>query len=132
MLKRKILLAEDDEDDQQFFNDFLKSRNDIILMPIAENGLVLTEYLEGITDRAQLPDLIILDQNMPKSNGLQTLQVLKEDERYTHIPVIIYSTYTDETLIKIGSEMGATMVVSKPVTKEGYHEMIEVVFKVCT
>lgn len=132
MLKRKILLAEDDEDDQQFFNDFLKSRNDIILMPIAENGLVLTEYLEGITDRAQLPDLIILDQNMPKSNGLQTLQVLKEDERYTHIPVIIYSTYTDDTLIKIGSEMGATMVVSKPVTKEGYHEMIEVVFKVCT
>lgn len=132
MLKRKILLAEDDEDDQQFFNDFLKSRNDIILMPIAENGLVLTEYLEGIADRAQLPDLIILDQNMPKSNGLQTLQVLKEDERYTHIPVIIYSTYTDETLIKIGSEMGATMVVSKPVTKEGYHEMIEVVFKVCT
>lgn len=132
MLKRKILLAEDDEDDQQFFNDFLKSRNDIILMPIAENGLVLTEYLEGITDRAQLPDLIILDQNMPKSNGLQTLQVLKEDKRYTHIPVIIYSTYTDETLIKIGSEMGATMVVSKPVTKEGYHEMIEVVFKVCT
>lgn len=132
MLKRKILLAEDDEDDQQFFNDFLKSRNDIILMPIAENGLVLTEYLEGIADRAQLPDLIILDQNMPKSNGLQTLQVLKEDERYTHIPVIIYSTYTDDTLIKIGSEMGATMVVSKPVTKEGYHEMIEVVFKVCT
>lgn len=132
MLKRKILLAEDDEDDQQFFNDFLKSRNDIILMPIAENGLVLTEYLEGIADRAQLPDLIILDQNMPKSNGLQTLQVLKEDKRYTHIPVIIYSTYTDETLIKIGSEMGATMVVSKPVTKEGYHEMIEVVFKVCT
>ena len=132
MLKRKILLAEDDEDDQEFFNDFLKSRNDIILMPIAENGLVLTEYLEGIADRAQLPDLIILDQNMPKSNGLQTLQVLKEDERYTHIPVIIYSTYTDDTLIKIGSEMGATMVVSKPVTKEGYHEMIEVVFKVCT
>ena len=132
MLKRKILLAEDDEDDQQFFNDFLKSRNDIILMPIAENGLVLTEYLEGIADRAQLPDLIILDQNMPKSNGLQTLQVLKEDERYTHIPVIIYSTYTDDTLIKIGSEMGATMVVSKPVTKEGYHEMIEVVFKICT
>ena len=130
MLKRKILLAEDDEDDQEFFNDFLKNRNDIILMPIAENGLVLTEYLEGITDRAQLPDLIILDQNMPKSNGLQTLQVLKEDERYTHIPVIIYSTYTDETLIKIGSELGATMVVSKPVTKEGYHEMIEVVFKV--
>lgn len=132
MLKRRILLAEDDEDDQEFFHEFLKGRTDIILMPIAENGLVVADLLEGITDERQLPDLIILDQNMPKKNGLQTLQFLKEDKRYAHIPVIIYSTYTDETLIKNGSEMGACGVVTKPVTKEGYNEMMEAFLKVGT
>jgi CheY-like chemotaxis protein len=132
MLKRRILLAEDDEDDQQFFYEFLKCRNDILLMPIAENGLVLSDLLEGITDQCQLPDLIILDQNMPKRNGLQTLQFLKADQRYAHIPVIIYSTYTDETLIKNGADMGACGVVPKPVTKEGYNEMLDAFLKVCT
>ncbi|MBD0332896.1 MAG: response regulator, partial [Chitinophagaceae bacterium] len=107
MLKRRILLAEDDEDDQHFFNGFLQSRNDIILMSIVENGVLLIDLLESITDSEELPDLIILDQNMPKKNGLQTLQFLKEDKRYSHIPVIIYSTYTDENLIKNGSELGA-------------------------
>jgi CheY-like chemotaxis protein len=132
MSKRRILLAEDDEDDQEFFHEFLKDRTDIILMPIAENGLVVADLLEGITDGSQLPDLIILDQNMPKRNGLQTLQFLKKDKRYAHIPVIIYSTYTDETLIQSGSDMGACGVVTKPVTKEGYHEMMEAFLKVST
>lgn len=38
MIKRRILLAEDDEDEQQLFTDFLKTRKDIFLMPIVENG----------------------------------------------------------------------------------------------
>ena len=43
MLKRKILLAEDDADDQQFFNEFLQNRDDITLLPVADNGEVLFE-----------------------------------------------------------------------------------------
>lgn len=131
MLKRRILLAEDDEDDQQFFRNFIQSREDITLMPIVENGVLLIELLETFSDKKDLPNLIILDQNMPKKNGLQTLQFLKADERYMHIPVIIYSTYTDAFLMKRGSEMGACAVMPKPVTKEGYAKMIETLFKEC-
>ena len=127
MLKRKILLAEDDEDDQHFFIDFLQSRNDIVLMPIVENGIALVELLEKIkTD--ELPDYIILDQNMPKRNGLQTLQILKKESRYAHIPVMIYSTYTDDQLIKKGTELGASMVMTKPLTKEGYDQLVNAFF----
>jgi len=131
MLKRRILLAEDDEDDRHFFQEFLRDRNDIALMPIAENGVSLIDQLKSITDSADLPDLIILDQNMPKQNGLQTLAFLKENKRYSHIPIVIYSTYTDESLIRNGSEKGACIVLPKPVSKEGYNEMIETVFKIC-
>ena len=102
MLKRKILLAEDDEDYKYFFMDFLQSRSDIILMPIVENGIALVELLEKLNTDDELPDFIILDQNMPKRNGLQTLQILKKQSRYAHIPVMIYSTYTDDQLIKKG------------------------------
>lgn len=130
MLKRKVLLAEDDADDQRFFSEFLEDRDDIILLPIADNGEILFEILQHI-DGTNLPDLIILDQNMPKRNGLQTLRLLKADSRYAHIPVSIYSTYTDEELIKKGFESGAFQVVSKPISKEGYHQMMNSLFKAC-
>src|SRR5687768_578404 len=100
MLKTRILLAEDDVDDQEFFSDFIQTRDDVLLMPIVENGVSLFELLDSISDRDELPHIILLDQNMPKMNGLQTLQHLKNSERYAHIPVSIYSTYTDESLIK--------------------------------
>ena len=131
MMKRKILVAEDDADDQQFFYEFLKFRKDIDLLPIAENGVELVQVLEKINEPAALPDIIILDQNMPKRNGLQTLKLLKTDKRYAHIPVIIYSTYTDDSLKKNGTEMGACLVVPKPFTREGYDTMINELIRRC-
>ena len=128
MLKRKILLAEDDEDDQHFFINFLQSRNDITLMPVVENGIALVELLEKINTDEELPDYIILDQNMPKRNGLQTLQILKTKSRYAHIPVMIYSTYTDDQLIQKGTALGACMVMTKPLTKEGYDQLVNAFF----
>ncbi|SIN76193.1 response regulator [Chitinophaga niabensis] len=121
-LPKKILLAEDDKDDQDFFHDFLQEREDILLLPIASNGEELLEYLDNTTE---LPDAIILDQNMPKLNGLQTLQQLKITSRYSDITVMVYSTSTDDNLIKESNMLGATLVVSKPSSYKGYQRMID-------
>lgn len=121
-LRKKILLAEDDKDDQDFFHDFLHEREDIHLLPIASNGEELLEYLHNTTE---LPDAIILDQNMPKLNGLQTLQQLKITSRYSDITVMVYSTSTDDNLIKESNMLGATLVVSKPSSYKGYQRMID-------
>jgi CheY-like chemotaxis protein len=129
MNPRKILLAEDDVDDQVLFYDFLNHREDIVLMPVTENGVVLIDFLESIPNSDGLPDIIIVDQNMPKRNGLQTLRILKTMNRYASIPVVVYSTYTDKQLIEDGSEMGASAVVPKPFTKEGYNEMMDAFLK---
>ena len=130
--KKTILIAEDDEDDQAFFTDFLKDRTDVSLLPIAENGEALIRQLEQLyTTQAFLPDFIILDQNMPKRSGLQTLAYLKSHPRYTQIPVMLYSTYTDKELIQKGAALGACKVVTKPVSTEGYHKMIEELFAEC-
>jgi CheY-like chemotaxis protein len=126
MARKKILLAEDDLDDQNFFYDFLKHRGDIFIMDPVENGVEVFFFLDNIKEKNELPDLIILDQNMPKKNGLQTLQLLKESERYIHIPVMIYSTYTDEQLKKNSFQLGASAVVTKPTSKEEYNKMMDI------
>src|SRR3982751_1160607 len=125
MLPKKVLLAEDDVDDQKLFYEFLRHRPDIILLPAAENGEDLLHSLKMIADDGHLPDLIILDQNMPKRNGVQTLQILKSTDDYQDIPVVVYSTYTDAQLIETCTEAGASIVVPKPISKEGYNQMID-------
>lgn len=128
---KKILLAEDDLDDQQFFLHFLKSRNDIVLLPVATDGVMVLEQLNQIAETSALPDVIILDQNMPRQNGLQTVELLKKDHRYAHISVIIYSTYADSALKRKGVEAGACLVVPKPLSKDEYHKMMDLILQTC-
>lgn len=123
MSVKQILLAEDDKDDRYFFFEFLKDRTDFtLILPVAENGIEILEMLQN--SQAPLPDIIILDQNMPKQNGLQTLDILKNNDRYQHIPVILYSTYASESLSEQSLKAGASKVLSKPSTVEGYHKMM--------
>lgn len=126
MVPKKVLLAEDDADDRDIFFNFLRNRSDILLLPAAENGEEVIDFLENAAGE-QLPDFILLDQNMPKKNGIQTLQTLKQLTPYKNIPVFIYSTYVDEMLQRQSTEAGAVSVFSKPHTMEGYHGMIDAI-----
>lgn len=122
---KKILLAEDDADDREVFYKFLKNRSDVFLLSAVENGEEVLDILSGIITVQELPDLILLDQKMPKKNGLQTLQSLKESHAFEQIPVFIYSTYTDEALHQQSANAGAVFVFLKPYTSEGYHKMVD-------
>jgi CheY-like chemotaxis protein len=126
----KILLAEDDSDDQKLFLDFLDNRDDLFILPIVENGARLLEVMDSMPPE-ELPDLIILDQNMPQKNGLQTLEELKSNPAYQSIPVVIYSTYADAMLTKKAMEKGADMVAMKPLNQQGYHEMMDTFLQLC-
>ena len=121
---KKILLADDDVDDRWFFVDFLKHRTDLEILSSMTNGRELIEYLDGISDDSNFPNLIILDQNMPKLNGKETLSILKNNVRYNKIDIIIYSTYTDQQLVEECMSLGAALVLAKPVSSEGYNHMI--------
>lgn len=122
-IKTKILLAEDDPDDVQFFFQYLGDRPDLLLLPPVDNGEEVFEYLQK-AHNGTFPDLIILDQNMPKCNGLQTLTILKNNALFENIPVFVYSTYTDAYLVKQSIQLGARSVLEKPVSVEGYHQMM--------
>ena len=123
-MTKKVLLVEDDSDDRLLFQTFFAGRKDIFLLPPTTNGLEMMEYLMNIQSDSDLPDLIVLDQNMPKMNGKQTLSFLKSSARYAKIPVVIYSTYTDNMLVVDCKKLGADMVAVKPIDDEGYQKMM--------
>jgi CheY-like chemotaxis protein len=102
----KILLAEDDYDDKNLFHEYLDNRKEIVILPIVETGKELFECLSKMKP-TDFPDWIILDQNLPIKSGLEILDQLKSNATYCNIPVIIYSTYTDNHLINEG-KLGGT------------------------
>ena len=125
----KILLADDDTDDRWFFLDFLRHRTDVTFLPSVTDGTEVVAYLNSLNRDADLPHVIILDQNMPKLNGRETLSVLKANPRYSKIAVVVYSTYTDQQLIEDCGLLGALTVQAKPVSLEGYNEMVDFIIK---
>jgi CheY-like chemotaxis protein len=125
MLKyRKILLVDDDADDRQIFDEILRDIDPEAQIVTAENGLEMVAVLDKLVDD-DLPDMIILDQNMPKMTGKESLIFLKESPRYQDISTIVYSTYQVKDFYQECLELGAQDVVAKPDTMQAYREMIE-------
>ena len=118
-----ILLVDDDLDDRMLFEQTLAELGAGTRMHGVENGLEMMAWLDQCAD-SDLPDLIILDQNMPKMTGKESLVFLKESPRYKFIPVIIYSTYQVKDFFLSCRELGALDVVSKPDTIQSYRDMI--------
>lgn len=121
---KRIMLAEDDEDDKWIFTEIMKelTADGNIHFDAVDNGVQIMQALEN---NPELPNLVILDQNMPQLNGKETLELIKKSDRFNHIPVVIYSTYNDSRLSKECVNIGATQIITKPDTFEGFKEMIE-------
>lgn len=125
MLKyKKILLVDDDEDDRLIFTEIVGDVDPEAFVECAENGLDMIAKLNKMPDD-ELPGMIILDQNMPRMTGKESLVFLKESPRYQQIPTIVYSTYQVRDFYQECLELGAQDVVAKPDTMQAYREMVE-------
>ena len=108
-----ILVGEDDLDDQEFLKEVFVSVDDSFSLIFASNGPGVLSLLENCDDK-QLPCLIVLDYNMPGSNGAEILKELKSNSRYDSIPKIIWSTSRSDTYKDICLELGANDYLVKP------------------
>jgi CheY-like chemotaxis protein len=120
-----ILYVDDDTDDFYFFKESLIKSGSKAKLVGASNGEEAVHYLLEIKSREELPSLIILDLNMPRWDGRQTLRYLKENPPFTDIPVIILSTSENKTDRETCVNLGAVSYVQKPNHFEGYHQIIE-------
>lgn len=123
-LPRK-LLVEDDTDDQYFFREALSLLSPALSCQIAENGVEALKLLKELP----LFDIIFMDINMPKMNGIECLQVLKSNDSYKNIPVVILSTSNDKTYIERCKILGATFYFTKPIVPFELLKYLQLIFK---
>ncbi len=106
----RILLVDDDTDDQIYFRDALKELNAKVICQVANNG---NEALQQI-EVPPPPDVIFMDLNMPVMSGYECLSVLKKESRFCNIPVIIFTTSKSAQDIQKSKELGASLFFTKP------------------
>ena len=109
----KWLIIDDDSEDQDIFEIALREVNTTLELIRASNGLEALQLLRSF-DPAAYPDKIFLDINMPKMDGRECLRELKKDEQLKSIPVIIYSTSSDQRDRAELLHLGATSFLTKP------------------
>lgn len=112
MDKKIILLIEDDQLDVISVERSLNKIDQDYELFTAYNGI---EALEILRDNPKnLPDIILLDLNMPKMNGIEFLRVIKSDDRYQNIDVFIMTTSGEEADRRTAEELGICGYLMKP------------------
>jgi two-component system response regulator len=119
-----ILLVEDNEDDYEATARSLKKNHFLNPVHWSKNGREALEFLKTAGETGTLPDLILLDLNMPGIDGRQVLAAVKGDAQLRHIPVIVLTTSNDSRDIDTCYDIGASTYIQKPVSFEGLTEAI--------
>ncbi|WP_165939989.1 response regulator [Dyadobacter psychrotolerans] len=127
-MKREItiLLAEDDEDDVFLFKHALSEIKTAVSLKVVADGSDVIDCLCGDF----IPDLIFLDINMPKLNGIECLQQIKSLPALSRIPVIFLSTNSGLKIISEVKDSGAKGYISKPNSIEMLIQVLESVLKI--
>jgi CheY-like chemotaxis protein len=116
-----IYLADDDQDDRFFLRQAIKAANAATEIIEVENGLELLSLIKGQTETRA--SLILMDMNMPKMNGLETIAALREELGLFSVPVVMISTSSNTALIEMAYEAGADSFITKPSTFEEFNEL---------
>lgn len=108
---KNLVIADDDRDDQVLLREAIEEFSPDININAVFDGVQLLHHLRT---SSVLPDLVLLDMNMPNMNGLECITEIRADERLNGVPVVFLSTSSDLTDILKGYECGANLFFSKP------------------
>ena len=120
----KILYADDDADDHFILKESLQNQGIQAEMVSAGDGREAMQYLENAQPGA-LTSLIILDLNMPRMDGRQTLSLLKKHPYFSSIPVVILSTSDNKAEKEFCQQQGAASYFTKPRHYTGYQSLVQ-------
>ena len=130
----EILLVEDNSGDAKLasmaFKD-AKIDNHLVIARTGEEALDILkgegEHAGAFTSVGKLPDIILLDHNLPKMSGRDVLESIKADPRLMHIPVIILSGSQDEHDIAKSYNLHATAYIIKPLDLEKFRDVVSTI-----
>lgn len=106
-----IFYTDDDAEDLEFFTEVTNAIGDHLNLVTQDNGKKLLHDLENPPPN---PHIVFLDLNMPGISGFDVLQQLRSSDNFKNLPIVIFSTSSDERIIAKSRELGASYYVSKP------------------
>ena len=109
----KILLAEDDIDDQELLDEAFSEIDPAIQLNSFSTGKKFLNHLEKLPD-SEIPNMIILDYNIPEINGAEILEKLESDKRYQHVVKLVWSTSNSALYENSCLSLGAKAYLVKP------------------
>ncbi len=131
--KFTILIANDQEQERFLLEEALREVRLVLQLYFVEDGEQLLDYLYrraeyALLQAAPLPDLILLDLNMPKKDGREALLEIKTSVDYRHIPIVVLTTSNQESDILLCYQLGANSFIRKPMT---FDKLVEVATTLC-
>lgn len=108
--KMTIFYTDDDEEDLEFFKEVTDTIEKDLNLVTHNNGKKL---LEALDNPPPTPHVLFLDLNMPGLNGFDVLERVRQKEELKKIPIIIFSTSSDSSIIRKSRAMGADYFVTK-------------------
>jgi len=118
--KLNVILADDDSDDRELFEEAITELNSKIKLSLLEDGIQLMNILNK---ENPLPDIIFLDMNMPRKSGKKCLEEIRSNPEYNDLFIIIYSTSSNPKDVEEVYKLGANLYLRKP---NSYTELIEI------
>jgi CheY-like chemotaxis protein len=107
-----VLLADDDEDDRNFFREALQEIKVKTIVTLVNDGSELMKYLNNTVNR--IPDVLFLDLNMPVKSGFECLTEIRKNTRLRDLAIAIYSTSSSDENIEEAFVQGANIYLKKP------------------
>lgn len=126
----QMVLADDDLDDQYMLRKAVEQTQYNVKLKCLDSAEELLDYLNFTiaNDRKGLPDLVLLDLNMPGMGGKVALKKIRDSEKMNTIPIVVYTTSNSQLDIDEAYSTGANTVIVKPGT---YSEMIGMAKSLC-
>lgn len=121
-----VLMADDDEDDRLLAREAFDECGLEIDLHFVVDGEEMLEYLHGRGPFADspMPSLILLDLNMPRKDGRETLAAIKENPAFRRIPVLVITTSKAEEDVQKCYDLGVSSFLSKPTTFEALRDLV--------
>lgn len=124
----RCLIIDDDQDDQEIFLMCVRKISSNIDCLTANSGVAAVDMLKSNDD--YVPDYIFLDVNMPKMNGIECLKVLKSINRLNDTKILMYSTTSENDVVKESLSLGADEFIKKPSKTGELKEKLSIIFNI--